>query len=134
MYLWRRLRRAHGRHGWHGRHSGMTNKNTNKKTTTQNKDKLHNIHINKQDTTISYSSLRTLPRLYSGISRIQFIHSSNHIPGSSNALRIAFSCFSDSSNRGMSKQYPLTVFLESPRHGRPDDDAHGPQKRTSEGI
>ena len=26
-----------------------------------------------------------------------------------------FELFSDSSNRGMSKQYPLTVFLESPR-------------------
>ena len=33
-------------------------------------------------------------------------------------LRVVFSCLAiDYSNRGMSKQYPLTAFLESPSRG-----------------
>ena len=44
----------------------------------------------------------------SGTSRIRFVHSSNQIPCSSDT-----SYPPCSSNRGMSKQYPLTVFLES---------------------
>ena len=58
----------------------------------------------------------------SGISRTQFILSSNQTPCSSN---VVFLCcvwsFSDSSNRGMSIHYPITVIelsLKSPRRGR----------------
>ena len=50
-----------------------------------------------------------------GLSRIRSIHSSNQVPCSSKACLCCFQLFGDSSNRGMSKQYPLTVFLESPR-------------------
>ena len=45
----------------------------------------------------------------SGISRIRFIHSSNQTPCSSNMVSCCFLVV-----RGMSRQYPLTVFLESP--------------------
>ena len=50
----------------------------------------------------------------SGISRLRFVDFSNQLPCSSNVLLCCFLLLSDSSNRGMSKQYPLTVFLESP--------------------
>ena len=53
-------------------------------------------------------------RRLSGISRIQFIHSPNQIPCSSNVLSCRFQIFSDFSNRGMSKQYTLAVFLANP--------------------
>ena len=50
--------------------------------------------------------------LYSGILMIRFIHYFHQIPCSSNVSRCVV--FSDSLNRGMSRQYPLTVLLESP--------------------
>ena len=53
-----------------------------------------------------------------GISRIRFIHFSNQIPCSSNVVLCCFWLFSDSSNRGMSKQYPLTVLSEAPNSAR----------------
>ena len=43
-----------------------------------------------------------------------YIRYSNQIPCSPNVCLCCFKLLSDSSNRGMSKQYPLTVFLESP--------------------
>ena len=48
---------------------------------------------------------------------IRFIRSSNYRPCSSISL-CCFYLFGNSSNRGMSKQYPLTVFLESPTYTR----------------
>ena len=60
------------------------------------------------------TSSRCATPWHSGISRILFYYS-NHIPCSSNVCLCFVYLFSDSSNRGMSKQYPLTVFLESPR-------------------
>ena len=53
-------------------------------------------------------------RYISGISRIRFIHSSNQTPRSSNVCLCRGWSFSDCSNRGVSKQYPLTVLWESP--------------------
>ena len=47
----------------------------------------------------------------SGVSRIQLIHSLDQIPCSSNVCLGCCQLFSDSSNRGMSKQYPLTVYI-----------------------
>ena len=60
-------------------------------------------------------SARLRSQRWSGISRIRFLSSSNQIPCSSNVCLHRLKLFSDSSNRGMSKQCPLTVFLESPR-------------------
>ena len=60
-------------------------------------------------------SLSHVRRAQSWISRKRFIRSSNQIPCLSNVLLCCFEVFSDSSNRGMSKQYPLTVFL-NPLH------------------
>ena len=60
----------------------------------------------------SFSIMRVLRP--SGISRIRFIHFSNQIPCSSNVFVCAIvRCLAI---RGMSKQCPLTVFLESYIH------------------
>ena len=56
---------------------------------------------------------RILPR-FRDFKDTVYIHSSNRIPCSSNACLCCCEVFSDSSNRGMSKQCPLTVFLEPP--------------------
>ena len=59
---------------------------------------------------------------------IRLVHSSNRIPRSSNGC-LCFQSFGDSSNRGMSKQYPLTVFLESPRSDPLDAEAKDVRER-----
>ena len=58
---------------------------------------------------------RSSPGGCSEISRMWFIHSSNQVPCSSDVFLCCVWPLSDSSNRGMSTQYPLTVLLESPR-------------------
>ena len=52
------------------------------------------------------------------------------IPCSSNVLLCCFQYFSDSSIRGMSKQYPLTVFLESPTRGGTSEPPTAPHDPT----
>ena len=78
-----------------------------------NNDNTHNNDNSNTSSLVWYPRqvVNRMSSLISGTSRMRFIHSSNQIPCSSNVSCIVCS---DSSNRGMSKQYPLIVVLEPP--------------------